>query len=90
MTAVTFFQTDPRHAENLCRPLMAVARSFLLLAALAFFAGFGGYLIIGPPQVMNTGGSVPPPAAVAPEPAPAAATSAADESAPQWDAPKHV
>jgi len=90
MTAVTFFQTGPRRAESIWRPIFAIARPFVLLAALAFFAGFGGYLILGPPQVMNTGGSVPPPAAVGPKPAPATATSAADESAPQWDAPKHV
>ena len=88
MTAVTFFQTRARRAESVWRPLFAIARPFLLLAVLAFFAGFGGYLILGPPKVMNATAAAQPPAAVAP--APAMATPATDEAAPLWDAPKHV
>ena len=33
--------------------LAQVLRPFALIAALAFLAGFGGYLILGPPNVMG-------------------------------------
>ena len=33
--------------------LLEFVRPFLLLAVLAFLAGFGGYLILGPPNVMS-------------------------------------
>jgi len=86
MTAVTFFDADARRAESVWRPFFAIARPFLLLAVVAFFAGFGGYLILGPPQVMSAVRGAEPAAAAAP----AAATPASDDAAPQWDAPKRV
>jgi hypothetical protein len=46
---VAAFRPDDLHPGSLLRAL----RPFLLLAALAFFAGFGGYLILGPANVMN-------------------------------------
>jgi hypothetical protein len=55
-------------AFNIVRPanLLGFVGPLLTLAALAFLAGFGGYLILGPANVLN-----PPPAPVAAQ-APAA------------------
>ena len=69
--------------------LLQFVRPFLLAATLAFLAGFGGYLILGPPNVMNlTAPATQAPAAVAtPEiPASAPASPVSDD----WNAPKHI
>ena len=63
MTAVTFFRPVAAPRMDGALALLAFARPFLLLAALAFFAGFGGYLIFGPPQVMGPLQAHPAPAA---------------------------
>lgn len=42
--------------------LRAIVQPLLLLAALAFFAGFGGYLILGPHHVLR-GAEAPAPVA---------------------------
>ena len=83
MTAVTFFRPVAAPRMDGALALLAFARPFLLLAALAFFAGFGGYLIFGPPQVMGPLQAHPAPAAAAA--APELATPASEESAPQLD-----
>jgi hypothetical protein len=80
MTAAAFHTAD--------RPfsLVEFVRPFLLLAVLAFLAGFGGYLILGPPNVMSLG-AAPQTDATAVSPAtPASAPATADE----WNAPKQV
>ena len=45
--------------------LRAIAQPLALLAALAFFAGFGGYLILGPHHVLRATEAPAPVAAVA-------------------------
>ena len=42
--------TAPTHTD-----LFSLARSLLLLAVLAFLAGFGGYMVLGPPDVASLG-----------------------------------
>ncbi|WP_309606571.1 hypothetical protein [Phenylobacterium sp.] len=42
--------TAPTHTD-----LFGLARSLLLLAVLAFLAGFGGYLVLGPADVAGLG-----------------------------------
>jgi len=58
MTATAFRPVPPTS-------LLAMARPLLLLAALAFFAGFGGYLILGPHHVLRAAEAPAPVAAVA-------------------------
>lgn len=53
--------------------LLAMAKPLLLLAALAFFAGFGGYLILGPHHVLR---AAEPPVPVASVTAPTDASTA--------------
>jgi hypothetical protein len=64
--------------------LAQVLRPFALIAALAFLAGFGGYLILGPPNVM---GMVSDQARAA-----AASSAATPASAPadDWNFPKKI
>lgn len=62
--------------------LIEIVRPFLLLGALAFLAGFGGYLILGPPNVMAAGDAKPTAASSAMTPASA--------SAGDWNAPKQI
>ena len=78
MTAAAF------HLAGRQFSFLEILRPFLLLAVLAFLAGFGGYLILGPPNVMNLGAT---PSATA-----AAASSTTPVSAPadDWNAPKHI
>jgi hypothetical protein len=67
--------------------LLEFVRPFLLLAALAFLAGFGGYLILGPPNVMNLTPPAPQAtAAVATPEIPASAPASSDD----WNAPKRI
>ncbi len=71
--------------------LLAIVRPFLLLAVLAFLAGFGGYLILGPPNVMNLGAAPPTRAAIAaPETSPAATDASAPSATGDWNAPKKI
>jgi hypothetical protein len=91
MTAVTFFRPVSARSDNGLLALIAFARPLLLLAALAFFAGFGGYLILGPPDVLSSGhpGVAVPASATAS--APATDIPASDDGAmPDWNLPKHV
>ena len=91
MTAAAF----PTVGHTAGRPVsfLALVRPFLLLAVLAFLAGFGGYLILGPPNVMNLGAQ-PETAATAPQAQAQSPAAATDASAPatsdDWNAPKHV
>ena len=85
MTAVTFFRPVAARRESGLLSLLAILRPFVLLSALAFFAGFGGYLILGPPHVLS--GAPGAPAAVADTPSP---TPAVDAVTPDWDPPRHV
>ena len=73
-------------AFHLERPtsLLAVLRPFLLLAALAFLAGFGGYLILGPTNALDLAGAPQATAAAASPATPASAL--ADD----WNAPKQI
>ncbi len=66
MTAAAFRPVQPTS-------LLAMAKPLLLLAALAFFAGFGGYLILGPHHVLR---AAEPPAPVASVAAPTDASTA--------------
>lgn len=83
MTAVSFHPSTVARPASGWLPLLAIARPFLILAALAFFAGFGGYLILGPPQVLSAAHAAKPIAAPS-------ATPASEDAAPQWDLPKQV
>ncbi|MBS0331384.1 MAG: hypothetical protein JSS35_01330 [Proteobacteria bacterium] len=84
MTAVTFFRPVAARPDRGWLALLAFVRPFVLLAALAFFAGFGGYLILGPPQVLTAS----QPAAL---PSADAATPASDDGvAPDWNPPKRI
>lgn len=84
MTAAAF-HLPQRHLS-----LLEFVRPFLLLAVLAFLAGFGGYLILGPPNVMSltpatqtsAEATVTTPASEIPASAPAATG--------DWNAPKHI
>jgi hypothetical protein len=58
MTATAFRPVQPTSLRAIVQPL-------LLLAALAFFAGFGGYLILGPHHVLRAADPLAPVAAVA-------------------------
>ncbi len=49
-------QTDP--------DLFGLAKSLLLLAVVGFLAGFGGYLLLGPPDVARLGARAGPVATV--------------------------
>jgi hypothetical protein len=73
-------------AFHLERPtsLLAILRPFLLLAILAFLAGFGGYLILGPTNALNLTG--------APQTTAAATSTATPASAPadDWNLPKQI
>jgi hypothetical protein len=85
MTAVTLFHPMTERRDSGWLGLLAMGRTFLVLAALAFFAGFGGYLILGPPHVLAAGPTLQPSAAAAPTAIPA------DEGvAPDWNPPKPV
>ena len=44
--------------------LFGLARSLLLLAVAGFLAGFGGYLVLGPPDVAGLGARAGPVATV--------------------------
>ena len=84
MTAAAFHTAGPTAGRSFS--FLEILRPFLLLAVLAFLAGFGGYLILGPPNVMSLG-AAPQTAGVATSPAkPASAPATADE----WNAPKQV
>jgi hypothetical protein len=78
MTAAAF-HTAERHVS-----LLTVVRPFLLLAALAFLAGFGGYLILGPTNALNLTSAPQTTASV-----PSAAT-AVSAPADDWNLPKHI
>ena len=85
MTATAFHTARPT-------PLLAMLQPILLLAAVAFFAGFGGYLILGPNHVMR---SVEPrqPAQVSSAAAAArltASTASEPVAADDWNAPKKI
>jgi hypothetical protein len=70
--------------------LLEFVRPFLLLAVLAFLAGFGGYLILGPPNVMNLTPSAQTSAAATPtSPAPEIPASAPAATS-DWNAPKQI
>ena len=58
MTATAFRPAQPTSLRAIVQPL-------LLLAALAFFAGFGAYLILGPHHVLRAAEAPAPVAAVA-------------------------
>jgi hypothetical protein len=75
MTAA-IFHTAPVQIGGRQFSVLEIVRPFLLLAILAFLAGFGGYLILGPPNVMSLGAA---PQATAAAAAPAVST---DASAP--------
>jgi uncharacterized membrane protein YfcA len=80
MTAAVF------HTAGRPFSFLEILRPFLLLAVLAFLAGFGGYLILGPPNVMNLGAPPQAAAAVAAPATPASAPAATGD----WNAPKQV
>jgi hypothetical protein len=80
MTVTAFYPAE-RHLS----PLEFV-RPFLLLAVLAFLAGFGGYLILGPPNVMSLTAATQVSAAAASAAIPASAPTSAND----WNAPKHI
>lgn len=84
MTAAAFHLAG--HPVSLLRML----RPFLLLAVLAFLAGFGGYLILGPPNVMSLTPVSQTTAAAAMTTAtpeiPASAPAVSDD----WNAPKRI
>ena len=80
MTAAAF------HLSERPLSLLELARPFLLLAVLAFLAGFGGYLILGPPNVMNLTPSARTSAAAASPEIPASTPISSDD----WKAPKHI
>ncbi|MBS0359945.1 MAG: hypothetical protein JSR98_01085 [Proteobacteria bacterium] len=84
MTAATLFHpvTAPRDRGWLS--LLALLRPIVALAALAFFAGFGGYLILGPPHVLADAPAAQPAVVEAPAAIPAEAP------APNWDPPRQV
>jgi hypothetical protein len=65
---------------------LEILRPFLLLAALAFLAGFGGYLILGPPNVMNLTPAAQTTAAAVSPAIPASAPAATGD----WNAPKQI
>ncbi len=65
--------------------LVTVLRPLLLLGGLAFLAGFGGYLILGPPRVMDLPIVVPPTATVSTPAEPASET-----LTPDWNPPRPV
>ncbi|HLZ75234.1 hypothetical protein [Phenylobacterium sp.] len=70
--------------------LLEFVRPFLLLAVLAFLAGFGGYLILGPPNVMGLTPATQTTAAVtAPTPA-SEITASAPAATGDWNAPKQI
>ncbi len=81
MTAAVF------HTAGRPFSVLQILRPFLTLAVLAFLAGFGGYLILGPPNVMSLGAQPQPvaaPSATTPASAPAPAATG------DWNAPKQV
>ena len=84
MTAAAFHTAG----QTAGRPFsfLEILRPFLLLGVLAFLAGCGGYLILGPPNVMSLGAAPQTGAAVASPATPASAPATADE----WNAPKQV
>ena len=91
MTAAAF--TTAGHTAGRPVSVLALVRPFLLLGVLAFLAGFGGYLILGPPNVMSLGAPADA-AATAPQAQAQSPAAATDASAPatsdEWNAPKHV
>jgi len=64
--------------------LFAIARSLVLLAVVAFLAGFGGYLLFGPPNVASLNDRQAPVAAAA-SPIEAAAPASDD-----WNLPRKI
>jgi uncharacterized membrane protein YfcA len=68
--------------------LLAIVRPFLVLAALAFFAGFGGCLILGPANVMGL--RPDPPADAAAVSAPASVLGPASAPVGDWNFPKQI
>jgi hypothetical protein len=83
MTAAVF-HTAPVQIGGRQFSLVEIIRPFLLLAVLAFLAGFGGYLILGPPNVMNLTPTAQTSAAAASPAIPASAPAG------DWNAPKHI
>jgi len=59
--------------------LFPLIRMLLLLAVVGFFAGFGGYLVFGPPDAAGLGARAKPAAAAAPTAASVVSTSVDDE-----------
>jgi hypothetical protein len=82
MTAAVF------HTSGRQFSVLEIVRPFLLLAVLAFLAGFGGYLILGPPDVLGHD-AAPQAAAVAASPAVPTDASAQAASA-EWNAPQRT
>ena len=80
MTAAVF------HTAERPFSVLEILRPFLLLAVVAFLAGFGGYLILGPPNAMNLGAEPQAAAAIASPATPASAPATSDD----WNAPKQV
>jgi hypothetical protein len=80
---VAAFRPDALPPGSLLRAL----RPLLLLAALAFFAGFGGYLILGPANVMSLTPDSQRPSA---QTTAAMPTTAASAAADDWNAPRTI
>jgi hypothetical protein len=80
---VAAFRPDALQTGSLLRAL----RPFLLLAVLAFFAGFGGYLILGPANVMGLTPDSQRPSAETSAITPATAASVAADN---WNAPRTI
>jgi hypothetical protein len=84
MTAAAFHTAG--HTTGRTFSFLEILRPFLLLAVLAFLAGFGGYLILGPPNVMSLGAAPQTNAAAVSPATPASAPAATGD----WNAPKQV
>jgi hypothetical protein len=78
MTAAAFHPVRSAHPSS----LFSVVGPFLALAVLAFLAGFGGYLIFGPANVLDLAAGPAAAQASAATPADVAVTSDADADAP--------
>ncbi|THD60396.1 hypothetical protein [Phenylobacterium sp.] len=81
MTVAAFRPTVPTGS------LLAILRPLLLLGTLAFFAGFGGYLIFGPADVMGRQATQSQPAPVAVSATPAVAAAPSSDA---WNLPKQI
>jgi hypothetical protein len=67
--------------------LLAILRPLLVLGTLAFFAGFGGYLIFGPADVMGRQATPQASVAVSTPATPAAVTAPSSDD---WNLPKQI